>query len=263
MRYLFLVLGFLIYSAAKGQKAVLSGVYQAQSLYIQNPYLISEQKYCIDTISINKRDIYVNPQLSAVKLDFENEALFTPVIVMIKHNRNCKPKFINPEAILYHSAFKFDSLVANDSLIRWHTKGEKRNGLYSVEKLVGTSWQVISTVKPKGQFEGAEYAYFPEFDQGGNRFRIKYSLPDNRYLYSEEAEMFYFADPITFTPKSVVDNMTLSQHADYQIMDLKGNVILSGSGRVIPLRKLKRGDYFIYLEGDTESSAGTFPFNKK
>ncbi|MEQ6119750.1 hypothetical protein [Reichenbachiella sp. MALMAid0571] len=263
LRYLLLILVFLVQHAVNGQKTVLSGVYQGQSLYIQNPYLVSEHKYCIDTIIVNKQDIYINPQLSAVKLDFGKEMLFAPVMVMIKHKENCKPKFINPEAILYHSSFKFDSLVVNDSLIRWHTKGEKLEGLYSIEKLNGTYWQVMNTIKPKGQFEGADYIYFPEFDKGGNRFRIKYSLPDNRYIYSGEVEMFYFAKPITFSPKSVIDEMVLSQYADYQIMDLKGNVIVSGSGKVIPLRKLKRGDYFIYLEGDTESSAVTFPFNKK
>jgi len=263
LRTLLLISVFLTQFAAKGQVSVLSGVYQGQSLYIQNPYLISEGKFCIDTIRVNNLDIYTNPQISAVKLHFGKEMLFTPVMVMIKHNENCKPKFINPEAILYHSSFKFDSLTVNDSLISWHSKGEKIEGLYSVEKLNGTYWQSVNTINPKGQFEGSSYVYYPEFDQGGNRFRIKYSLPDNRYIYSQEVELFYYADQITFSPKSVIDQMTLSQYADYKIMDSKRNVILSGSGQVVPLRKLKRGDYFIYLEGATESSAGTFQFNKK
>lgn len=263
MRTLLIISFFLSQFTAKSQESVLSGVYQGQNLYIQNPYLVSEDKFCIDTIRVNDQDIYTNPQLSAVKLHFDKEMLFTPVMVKIKHNENCKPKFINPEAILYHSSFKFDSLTLTDSLIRWHTKGEKREGLYNVEKLNGTYWQSVNTIKPKGQFEGTSYVYYPEFDQGGNRFRIKYSLPDNRYIYSQEVELFYHTQPITFSPKSVIDQMTLSQYADYKIMDSKRNVLVSGSGKVIPLRKLKRGDYFIYLEGATESSAGTFQFNKK
>ncbi|MFT7036563.1 MAG: hypothetical protein ACJA2S_005095 [Cyclobacteriaceae bacterium] len=263
LRYLFFILAFVIQFTAKGQETVLSGVYQGQSLYIQNPYLISEGNYCINTISINKQKLHLSSQLSAVKLNFEKIILFTPIIIAIQHKENCKPKFINPEAILYHSSFKFDSLAVNNSLIKWHSKGEKLEGLYGIEQLNGSGWQVINTIKSKGQFEGTSYVYYPKFDQGGNRFRIKYSLPNNRYIYSDEVELFYFAEPITFSPKSVTDNMTLSTYAAYIILDSNKNIILSGSGVIIPLKKLKKGDYFIYLEGDTESSASIFQFNKK
>lgn len=239
------------------QETVLTGVYQGHSLYIKNPYGVQTDKFCIESISVNKKEIDINLRLSALKLDFKNEDLFIPIVVKIKHSESCKPKFINPDAILFHSSFKYDSLFISDSLIRWHTKGDKREGLYTIEKLAENYWDEVSTINSKGEFEGADYVYFPDFKPGGNKYRIKYSLPNGRFLYSEELELFHYDDPITFTPKSVSDKITLSRHSDYEILDLEGNVIVSGSGKIIPLRLLKKGDYMIYLEGYSDR------FNKK
>ncbi|MFY0652990.1 MAG: hypothetical protein JXQ96_13190 [Cyclobacteriaceae bacterium] len=263
MKYLYFTLVSLVHFTAVSQQTVLSGVYQGKNLYIQNPYLIEENKFCIDSISINQKNIDLNMQHSAINLNFENEKLFAPVLVLINHKNNCKPRIINPDAIRFHSTFRFDSLVARDGLLMWYSKGEKTNSYYCVEKLFGTNWQVVSTVKSKEIFEGTNYEYQPEIEQGGNIFRIKYALRDGRHLHSNEIQMFHFENPITFSPKSVKDKMTLSRHADYQIMDMKGNIVASGSGKIIPLRKLKMGDYKIYLEGETESSAATYVFNKK
>ncbi|MFY0652925.1 MAG: hypothetical protein JXQ96_12860 [Cyclobacteriaceae bacterium] len=254
MRYLLLISLILSLFTAYGQETVLTGVYQGHSLYIQNPYDAETDKFCIQSISVNKKEIDLNLRLSAIKLNFSKVDLFTPVIVKINHADSCKPKFINPEAILFHSSFKYDSLFISDSLIRWHTKGDKREGVYTVEKLAGGGyWNEVSTIKAKGEFEGADYVYFPLYDEGGNKYRIKYSLPNGRFLYSEEMEIFHFNDPITFSPKSVTDKITLSRPSDFQIMNSDGEVILSGSGRVIPLRRLKKGDYMIYLDGYTDS----------
>jgi hypothetical protein len=241
----------------KAQETVLTGVYQGHSLYIKNPYEPEIDKFCIQSITVNKKKIDINLRLSALKLNFKNEDLFTPIIVRIKHDEGCKPKFINPESILFHSSFKYDSLFISDSIMSWHTKGDKREGVYIIEKLAEGYWDEVATINSKGEFEGADYVYFPSFKPSGNKYRIKYSLPNGRFLYSEELEVFQFDDPITFSPKSVSDKITLSRYSEYEILDMEGNLIVSGAGRVIPLRKLKKGDYMIYLEGYTDR------FNKK
>ena len=242
---------------------MLTGVFQGHSLYVKNPYILEQDNFCIESISVNKRDVDIDNKLTAIKLNFDGVDLYSPVMVKVYHKDSCRPKFVNPEAILFHSSFKYDSLYITDSLMYWHTKGDKREGIYTIEKLAGFEWLEESTIKAKGEFEGADYIYFPLFEDGGNKYRIKYSLPSGRFLYSNELEVFHYPEPITFKPKSVTDKITLSQFADYRILDLEGNVIVSGSGRVIPLRRLKKGDYMLYLEGQTQSAAATYPFVKK
>ncbi len=253
MKKLWLIFIMWGFGEVLAQETVLTGVYQGNSLYIKNPYDAASDSFCIESISINKKNIQTDFKLSAIKLNFKDVGLFTPVVVKIKHKENCKPRFINPEAIRFHSSFKFDSLAITDSLIQWHTKGDSREGNYILEKLQGDYWQEITTIQAKGDFEGANYIYFPDYTEGGNKFRIKYTLPDGRYLYSSEMEVFFYKEPITFTPKSVTDKITLSRHSEFQIMNAEGEVILSGAGRVIPLRRLKKGDYTIYLDGYTDN----------
>ena len=60
-----------------------------------------------------------------------------------------------------------------------------------------------------------------------------------------------------FFPEVVTDKMTLSDFAHFEILNELGEVILEGKGKVISLRLLKAGDYFIVLE-DQE-----YPFVKK
>lgn len=250
----FLLVFILFFSfGLKAQETLITGVYQGHSLYIKNPYNKELGKFCINSIKVNHREIDIDLKLSALKLDFKEWDLFSPVVVRVYHDEVCKPRFVNPEAILFHSSFKYDSLFISDSLIMWHSKGDKKEGLYTIEKLADDYWEEVSTIRAKGDFEGADYIYFPEYDVGGNKYRIKYSLPNGRFLYSKELEIFHYNEPITFTPKSVTDIITLSRYSDYEIMDLEGNVILSGSGKVIPLRRLKKGDYMIYLEGYSDN----------
>lgn len=251
-KFLLIVILFSQFTV-KGQETALTGVYQGNSLYIKNPYDAATDQFCIESISINKKEIDLDLKLSAIKLNFKNVDLFTPVAVKIRHKEGCKPRFINPESILFHSSFKFDSLFITDSLLMWRTKGDSREGVYLVEKLADSYWDEVSTVNAKGDFEGADYVYFPSYDEGGNKYRIKYSLPNGRFLYSQELEIYHYNEPITFSPKSVTDKITLSRHSDFEIMDAEGNVILSGSGREIPLRRLKKGDYRIYLEGYSDT----------
>ena len=255
VKQVFFILFFLVQMSAWAQETALSGVYQGHNLYIRNPYIAETDKFCIESVSINKREVVdIDLRLSAIQIDFQKIDLYAPVLVKIQHGDSCKPRFINPEAILFHSNFKFDSLEITDSLITWHTKGDKRAGLYTVEKLQDEYWEEVSTIRSKGEFEGADYVYFPLYDEGGNKYRIKYSIPEEgRFLYSEELELFHFNEPITFSPKSVTDKLTLSRHSDFEILDADGKTILSGSGRVIPLRRLKKGDYTIYLEGYTDT----------
>ena len=237
-----------------GQKSsALTGVYKGHSLYIQNPYDRVANEFCINNVRVNGNSLNLNLKLSALKINFNGIDLFTPVAIKVEHTENCNPRFINPDAILFHSSFKFDSLYLNDSILIWTTKGDKKEGLFSVEQLNGDLWEPVEEIRAKGIFEGTQYVYFPVHHEGGNKYRIKYELPNGRFLYSKEMEFVYYHEPVTFSPKVVKDWITLSRNAEFEIVNAGGEVILKGQAKEIPVRLLKPGDYVIYIEGTSDS----------
>jgi len=249
MRYIIVFFVWVIPISTLAQETAITGVYKGHPLYIQNPYNAANAEFCINQIKVNGQPQPINLTLTAIKLNFKGVDLFTPVSVHLIHGDSCKPRIVNPEALLYHSSFKFDSLFLNDSILHWFTKGDRREGSYIVEKLDVDFWDEMKRVRAKGRFDGAQYVYFPEHEDGGNKFRIKYELPNGRFLYSKEMEFYYFPELITFSPKEVRDEIILSRISAYEIRDASGEVILRGTGDEIPLRLLKPGDYSLVLAG--------------
>ena len=253
MRHALLFSLVLITLSVSAQETALTGVFKGHSLYIQNSYQRDSGEFCINEIFVNDKKINVNLKLSALKINFENVELFSPVSIKVNHKVYCNPRIVNPEAVLYHSSFKFDSLFLNDSLLTWHSKGDKKNGVFKIERLEDDYWETLTRIRAKGYFDGAQYVYFPEHKAEGNIYRIKYQLPNGRYLYSEEMEFFKFPEEVSFSPKNVEDVITLSEKAPYIITNEFGKEIMKGNSKIIPVGMLKPGEYNIKLEGKNES----------
>jgi len=253
MNRLLFLLCWLAFFDVSAQEINLTGVFKGNSLYIQNPYNVETKEFCVTEVKINGKMTTSNLKLTAINIPFNGFELYSPVTVSVIHGDSCKPKIVNPDAILYHSAFKFDSLVVNDSVMHWYTKGDSEGAMYYVEKLDVDIWDVVQEVRSKGRFQGTQYVYFPEHKEGGNKYRIKYQLPNGRYLYSMEYEHFHYPSGVTFSPRVVKDVINLSRAARYEITDADGETILKGQGKTISLRRLVPGDYSIILEGNVDT----------
>jgi hypothetical protein len=229
----------------------ITGVYQGNSLYIQNPYYNQKEKFCISHVVVNKKEQDLNYRLSALKLDFNGIALNSPVSIHITHMIQCTPKIVNPLAIYYHSNFKFTKLILNDTTLYWETKGDRPEGLFTIEQLNYDYWSVVNEIQAKGIFDGASYEYPPSYMAGPNKFRVKYSLPSGQHLYSEEIEYVYYHEPVTFHIAG--SRMVFSAVTEYEIQDQDGKTIIQGEGKEIPIRYLRPGDYvLLFDEGRAE-----------
>ena len=119
----------------------LAGVHQGKTLFIQNPFNKDERRFCIESIYINEKYVDLNYKMSAIKLDFEGYDLYSPVKIRIEHRDTlCIPTIINPEAILFHTIFRFTSVSLSDSALLWSTKGETGKGHFEIEKLNNGVW---------------------------------------------------------------------------------------------------------------------------
>lgn len=249
----FLALAFfltvLVSDQNNSQKEIV-GVFQGKSVFIQNPYNPEIKEFCIDRIYVNDRPLKINYNVSAIKVDFINNDLYTPVkILIVSRDSTCQPLILNPDAIRFHTSYKFKSINLSDSALVWKTEGERETGTYQVERLQDGLWTLEAEVPAKGQFEEARYSYEATLEEGTNKFRIKYLFGNGRYLYSPELDYEFYPEPVSFQPKRTSDEIILSRPSQYEIYDQGGKMILSGQGSTIDVSFLYPGDYVIYFDG--------------
>lgn len=243
------VLFFFTTSAVVAQhKIVLTGVFKGDPLYIQNPYHPGLENFCINSIQVNETQMDINYRLSAIKLNFANYDLYTPVKIVIDHKDICKPVIVNKQAILFHSSFKYTDMLLTDSLMTWTTKGDRPGAVFEIEKLYSNGWSLIHTMEAKGEFKGAEYTYVPELEEGANKYRIKYKENESRYLYSSEMELEFYPEPVQLISAVVSTVVRFNRISDFRIEDKAGETVLSGNGKSIDVRHLKAGEYYIYFD---------------
>jgi hypothetical protein len=243
---------FTIYSNLLSQKLEidLAGVYQGTALFIQNPYTQKDGLFCIKDVYINNRRQELNYESSALILDFKGHELYTPVAIrIVSKDSLCKPIILNPDAILFHTSYKFTSVSLTDSSLIWTTEGERQAGTYIIENLQGIYWQEVGRIKAMGKFEIAEYRFQPELVEGGNKYRIKYEFGNGWYLYSNEMDYDYYPEPVSFRPNKVRDIITLSRFSPFEIYNQKSELVLSGSGNQIDVTQLLPGNYVIFFNG--------------
>lgn len=265
-KYVFVLLIFLYAtSLLKGQvlnltyEQKLAGVFKGKPLFIQNPYNPQTKQYCISSIEINGNAYQTNLKKSAVIIGFNNFSLYSPVNIKIVHkDSTCTPIIINPDAVLFHSFFRFNEIYISDSLLYWDTKGERGEGGFLVEKLDNGIWIEQELVKAKGEYNGAKYQHFPKLEEGANKFRIKYEFPEGSrtsHLYSMEVEYDHYPEPVTFTPKSTKMKLKFSRSASFKIYDANTKQVMEGHGVEADVRRLRRGQYVIYFD---DRDPGTF-----
>ncbi len=251
-KFLFLIFFVCPLALVKGQELAITGVFQGKPLFVQNPLAENSNQFCIREILINGRPQQLNLRLSAIEVNFKGVDMYTPVAVRVLHDSICTPRIVNPEAIFWHSSFRFDSVQFAGEELKWATRGERESAFYLLEKLNVDEWIQVQELVSQGKFASSKYSVFPELSEGSNKFRIKYEAGPGNYLYSDEVEIVFYKEPITFSPKVVTDRMTLSRAVAFEILNEKEEVILTGNAKEIPLRLLKPGTYYIVLEGYKE-----------
>ena len=109
-----------------------------------------------------------------------------------------------------------------------------------------------------GRYEGTQYTYFPNLEEGANKYRIRYNFPRNSwagYLFSWEVDFDHYPEPVDFKPGSAKTKVYLSRSTHYEIYDAGNKLVLEGQGTVIDVTVLRQGQYVIYFNG---KDPGTF-----
>ena len=223
------------------------GIYTGTNLYVQNPLYKDLASFCIEEILLNGRLLLSSPTLSAIEVKLDHLSLGAKVDVRINHKQGCLPRVINPGVLGKAAWATFAYFMQVDDDICWKVHNEAPGTQYDIERLNSDEWEREQSLM--GGASQGTYCYKPEgLSRGVNVFRIR-SISSQIIRHTPQLEILVREKVITFSPKVVKSKMTLSEHAFFEILNDKKEPLLQGEARIIPLRRLKPGDYFIVIEG--------------
>ncbi len=230
----------------------LSGIYKGKNLYVQNPFSGNMKDFCTLEVYVNGTMVKSKPQSSAYEIDLSHLKLNDPVVVKIVHKDDCKPKVLNPQVIRKLSDFGFVSFTGDQYNIAWSTKGETIGGVHYLEHYSKGAWITLFEISGHTTSSIANYKHSVKHHSGLNKYRVRYLSKSHRVTFSKEIEYTSDVEPITFYPKRVSKNITLSRSSSYEIMDAFGSKVKEGKGKLIDCSSLKSGFYYLNINNQTE-----------
>ncbi len=235
-----------LFAQTPSGEIILSGIYQGNNLFIQNPLAGSVNEFCIQEIHVNDELVLSNPRISAIEIKLTQFKVNDQLTVRITHYDNCTPNIINPQIVVFVREFEFLSAQATPDSIKWITKGEKEAGEFTVQRFENNRWNDLARVSAQGSFDLNYYGLPLAHQPGTNMYRIVIYTSTGKEISSNNVEYMY-EQRITFSPVQVSDKITLSGKAFYEVYDLEGNQITKGEGTEIKLAGLPTGQYNLYI----------------
>jgi len=257
---------FATYSA----ELILVGNYQGKNLYVQNPLMADGENYSATEVYVNQGFLMHAPRASAFVINLSHLALNQRVEVKIIHDESAVPRIVNAYAIRDHKIYLDASYApeedvfrwtkADQDILRWSVYGEKKGGVFVVQRMKENEWENIDSLEVS---DSTMYRFPVSHRTGKNNYRIKLIDRDGYVTWSdvfaynakENPNQFYPAKSkdafdeltgVSYSPKKVQRAIRLSKKADYEIWS-KDSMIFEGTGVIIDVKKLQPGEYYIKI----------------
>jgi len=251
IRSTWLVIILLISQRAISGEIILSGVYQGKNLFIRNPYMPDQKKFCITQIFVN--DIALNnlPRSSAIQIDLGHLMHNDPVTIKVVHFDECIPVVVNPEVIRKARDFEFLFTQVDDNSINWITTGETPRGTFELEKLKWEGWLKTKDILAKGEMDYNQYSIDAGHYSGDNTYRIIYKNSEGETYAGEEVSFYSLLEPIIMYPgERVYEWISLSRDTDWEIYNDYDSLQFKGYGSEINVTSLEYSDFYIIIEDE-------------
>jgi hypothetical protein len=242
---------FLPKFSSHAAEIILKGVYQGKNLYVQNPLVPGQTRYCTLNVYVNGTMLLTDPRSSSYEIDLSRFSLNTPVEVRIVHSPECKPKIINPSVIKALGKFQFVGVSVDASLIRWNSVGETASSIYYVERYINNNWITLKIITAQKTGNNT-YAIEVRHNTGNNRYRVKHQELDGQFYYTQSVDFQNIIYRAKFYPKNVMNKIYFTADVNYEIFDIKKTLVKRGRGREIDASALKRGVYYLVFDSQTE-----------
>lgn len=142
--------------------------------------------------------------------------------------------------------------VSKKNILKWETKGEKNILPFIVEQYRWNRWVFVCEVKGYGAGNENKYEINVIPHPGDNRFRISQKGNFGEIRYSDVVKFSSNVKPIKLDLSRVTNFIKFPKACLFEIVDLYGNMVLSGFSYKADLRKLDPGKYFINYDNVTK-----------
>jgi len=263
LKYILLISAFQLTGITVFSQQVpltLSGTYQERPVFVKNPYRSEKVGFCVSKVTVNGNVTTdeINSSSFEIDLSLYSFVIGDPVEIIIYHDKNCKPKVINPEALTPKSTYTVGEIaVDGDQNLVWTTTGEKGKLDFVVEQYKWGEWVEVGRVMGEGKESQQRYKFKIVPHSGENKYRV--SQKDYTGKVRPSKEVIYRSDKekVTFYPKKVRKDIVFSNETSYKILDRFGNTVVKGRSAKIDCTDLKKGFYYLSFDNETAT------FNKK
>jgi len=242
-----LILCFFGIGVAHSQSIVLNGIYQGKDLYVKNPFSDLGVGFCVYEVYVN--GILTSDEInsSAFAIDFNTLEIKvgTPIEVILKHKKKCRPLVLNAEAIKPHSTFEVTDIKVANNILGWTTTKESGSLPFIVEQFRWNKWVKAGEVQGIGTNDAHTYKFELTPYSGENKVRVKQVDFSDEPKYSEAVTYDGKSAKVSFEPKKVDDIIKFSASTSYEIFDLYGVLVETGFGKSIDVTNLKKGEYYL------------------
>ena len=250
--YLLSIVFTLITFEIKAQKSVFEfeGTYQGNNVYIQNPLSDSVSDYCTISIEVNKIKILTGFEMSAyeIRLDTMNLKMGDHVNVSISHWTDCSPKILN-SLVTPRPTYEIRKIsIDSTGLLKWNTVKENGKLSYIIEQYIWNKWISVGEVTGKGQAVLNDYESTVVLHSGVNKFRVKQQDANGKNYLSRTVEVDSGLKPIKLKSNYFNEQIDFGIITHYEIYDAYGNVIKKGMDKIVDVKNLEKGSYFVNFD---------------
>ena len=233
---------------------VLQGNYCGKNIYVLNPSNGSDTSFCVRKIFVNGKVSHDELHSNSFEIDFSLLGINNgdPLKIAIIHNKNCKPKIINPSVIQLQSTFAFVNYkIDKAGKITWTVKGD----LYSsfvVEQYRWQKWIPAGEVDITDTLRKNNYAFQIKPYFGSDEFRISQTDDKGNIVYTKELKYHSPTKELFLTYTKSTEEITFTGETAYEIFDENGNFISDGYAATVNVKDIPKGKYWINYDNKTE-----------
>lgn len=145
-------------------------------------------------------------------------------------------------------------LTANPSEVEFVLMDDEIIDSILIQKFGNHKWSQVAMIQNKKIQGSSNYKASVFWNQGENKFRLKYFVMDTIY-YSEQETYECNRDPITYEiikKDRKTQVLQLSAFAEFSIWSALGALMAKTSGESYDISSLDQGVYYLLIDGRTE-----------
>lgn len=245
---LLLFAGLNLFSAT----LVLEGKYQNKNILVHNSFVKNGVGYCAKEIKVNGQITSDETNSAAFEIDLSamNLKLGEKVIIEIIHDKDCRPKILNPEDLFPKPTYELLAMnLSIDGVLTWSTKNESGSLPFVIEQFKWNKWVRVGEVMGNGTPVKNTYSFKVTMHSGENKFRLRQKGYNASIKVSKDALVVANIKPPLYVLKK--ESVEFDTETAYEVYDIYGVNLMKGYSKTINISGLKSGDYYLSYDNTT------------